>query len=129
MTHVPRPGRSVRGSRTGRPIMAALDLFGRRGTLRILWELREGRRLTFRELTAAADLNPATINTRLKELRQAGIIASQQGYGLTPMGEQLLVALEPLTAWSVAWAKSFEERPRSQTTSVLDGLRRLPPGK
>ena len=31
---------SVRGSRTGRPIMALLDLLGRRWTLRILWELR-----------------------------------------------------------------------------------------
>ena len=35
------PQRRVRGSRTGRPIMALLDLFGRRWSLRILWELRE----------------------------------------------------------------------------------------
>ena len=28
----PRPGRAVRGSTTGRPIMAALDLLGRRWT-------------------------------------------------------------------------------------------------
>ena len=33
--------RSVRGSRTGRPIMALLDLLGRRWSLRIIWELRE----------------------------------------------------------------------------------------
>ena len=39
----PRPGRRVRGSRSGRPIMAALDLLGRRWALRILWELRDGR--------------------------------------------------------------------------------------
>jgi len=44
--------RSVRGSRTGRPIMALLDLLGRRWTLRILWELRE-QRLTSRALRAA----------------------------------------------------------------------------
>ena len=37
----PKPGRRVRGSATGRPIMALLDLLGRRMTLRILWELRE----------------------------------------------------------------------------------------
>jgi DNA-binding HxlR family transcriptional regulator len=36
--------RSVRGSKSGRPIMALLDLLGRRWTLRILWELREGNR-------------------------------------------------------------------------------------
>ena len=33
---------AVRGSRTGRPIMALLDLLGRRWTLRIIWELRDG---------------------------------------------------------------------------------------
>jgi hypothetical protein len=38
----PRPGRPVLGSTTGRPVMAALDLFGRRWTLRVLWELRDG---------------------------------------------------------------------------------------
>ncbi|HTO53257.1 MAG TPA: transcriptional regulator, partial [Myxococcota bacterium] len=38
----PRPGAAVRGSRSGRPIMAALDLLGRRWALRVLWELRNG---------------------------------------------------------------------------------------
>src|SRR3978361_149528 len=38
----PLPGRPVRGSTSGRPIMAALDLLGRRWTLRLLWELRDG---------------------------------------------------------------------------------------
>ena len=35
------PGRPARGSKSGRPIMALLDLLGRRWTLRIVWELRE----------------------------------------------------------------------------------------
>ena len=39
----------VRGSTTGRPIMALLDLLGRRWTLRIVWELREEPK-RFREL-------------------------------------------------------------------------------
>src|ERR1043166_5346486 len=43
----PRPGAPVRGSRTGRPIMALMDLLGRRGALRVLWVLREAR-LPFR---------------------------------------------------------------------------------
>ena len=37
---------AVRGSRSGRPVMALLDLLGRRWTLRIIWELREDRALT-----------------------------------------------------------------------------------
>src|SRR6266480_959095 len=69
---IPRPGRRVRGSRTGRPVMALLDLLGRRMTLRVLWELsRSGEPLTFRALQGAADTNPALLNTRLKELRAA----------------------------------------------------------
>ena len=68
---VPSVGQPVRGSKTGRPIMVALDLLGRRGALRVIWELRN-KTLTFRLLQAAADTNPALLNTRLKELRACG---------------------------------------------------------
>jgi len=40
MTRTPKPGTRVRGSRTGRPIMALIDLLGRRWALRVVWELR-----------------------------------------------------------------------------------------
>ena len=69
----PRVGKPVRGSRTGRPIMVALDLLGRRGALRVLWELR-GEPLTFRALQEAASTNPALLNTRLAELREASLV-------------------------------------------------------
>jgi len=100
------PGRKVRGSTTGRPIMAALDLFGRRGMLRILWELRGAAPLTFRALASAAELPPGTLNTRLKEMREAGLLADDGGYGLTPLGRDLLAALEPLVTWSETWART-----------------------
>lgn len=102
------PGRSVRGSSTGRPIMAALDLMGRRGALRIIWELREGAALTFRALGAAAELPPGTLNARLGELRAAGIVTADGGYRLSPRGQGLLPAMEPLLAWSQAWAEDLE---------------------
>ncbi|WP_304191225.1 helix-turn-helix domain-containing protein [Phenylobacterium aquaticum] len=105
-TVAPIPGRPVRGSSTGRPIMAALDLFGRRGLLRILWELRGEAPLTFRALASAAELPPGTLNVRLKELKAAGLLVTEAGYGLTPMGRDLLAALEPLVLWSEAWAKA-----------------------
>ena len=54
----PKIGAKVRGSTTGRPIMVALDLLGRRGTLRILWGLRDAP-LTFRALQDAVQTNPA----------------------------------------------------------------------
>jgi DNA-binding HxlR family transcriptional regulator len=101
---LPLPGQSVRGSQSGRPIMAALDLFGRRGSLRLLWELR-GEPLTFRALQAAADSNPAQLNTRLKELRHAQLVLHEAGgYRLSPLGVELLTVLGPLHAWSERWA-------------------------
>lgn len=99
----PAPGRKVRGSTTGRPIMAALDLLGRRGALRILWELR-GEALTFRALAAAAELPPGTLNTRLKELRDAGIVGAEDGYALTTLGRALFDAMAPLMDWAEEWA-------------------------
>ncbi len=101
----PRVGQAVRGSKTGRPIMAALDLLGRRSSLRILWELRAGAALTFRTLQDAAMTNPSLLNTRLKELREAGVVEHLgEGYKLTASGSELLAALQPLSAWAQRWA-------------------------
>lgn len=102
----PKPGRRVRGSSTGRPIMALLDLLGRRMTLRVLWELREGRQLTFRALQQAAATNPSVLNQRLKELREARLVEhGAEGYGLSPQGRALLATFLPLNAWADEWAK------------------------
>jgi DNA-binding HxlR family transcriptional regulator len=105
----PVPGAPVRGSETGRPIMAALDLLGRRGALRILWELREGRALSFRALAAASNLPPGTLNSRIKELRLAGVVEAEGSYRLTGQGTALLSALSPLMQWSEDWAKALEK--------------------
>lgn len=102
----PRPGSKVRGSRSGRPIMALLDLLGRRGALRVLWELRDGKPLTFRALQSAAQTNPGVMNTRLSELREAGIVAHDgEGYVLSADGAALLERLAPLHAWAERWAR------------------------
>ena len=101
---VPRIGAKVRGSSTGRPIMVALDLLGRRAALRVLWELR-GDQLTFRALQAACATNPSVLNTRLAELRAAGLVDhAAGGYLLTPAGHKLMAALRPLSAWAAAWS-------------------------
>lgn len=104
----PVPGRSVRGSQTGRPIMAAFDLLGRRWALRILWELREGP-VGFRALQEqCGDVSPTVLNTRLRELRSAGLVehTPEKAQQLTPLGEDLRQALIPLQAWSERWAQS-----------------------
>ncbi len=74
--------RSVRGSRTGRPIMTLLDLLGRRWSLRILWELR-GEPLTSRALRTACDeASPTVLQARLTELREAGFVEARRGWRL-----------------------------------------------
>jgi DNA-binding HxlR family transcriptional regulator len=107
MAKTPRPGRAVRGSRTGRPIMALLDLLGQRWTLRVVWELRAGR-LTFRALQEACDgMSPTVLNGRLKALRESGLVdqVGSEGYGLTPLGGELLEVFLPVVAWSKRWAR------------------------
>jgi DNA-binding HxlR family transcriptional regulator len=104
----PLPGQPVRGSRTGRPTMALLDLLGRRWALRILWELRDSERRTFRELQVrTGNISSSVLNDRLRELREAGIVSAESpaGYRLTPAGQTLLRALEPLDAWAKDWAR------------------------
>lgn len=100
---LPKIGAPVRGSKTGRPIMVALDLLGRRSTLRILWELR-AQRLTFRALQEACETNSSLLNTRLAELRSLGLVAHDEGgYGLTDEGRKLSAALAPLSDWARQW--------------------------
>src|SRR5215470_10040108 len=104
----PRPGRPVRGSRSGRPLMAALDLLGRRHALRVLWELR-AEPLRFRELRLrCGDVSPSVLNQRLRELRESGLVAldAARGYALTEPGAALGGALAPLQRWSQRWARA-----------------------
>ena len=85
--------------------MAALDLLGRRWALRVLWELRAGDPLSFRELRERCDsMSTSVLNQRLAELRGAGIVeAGEGGYLLTASGRRLLEALAPLDAWAKRW--------------------------
>jgi DNA-binding HxlR family transcriptional regulator len=106
VSRTPLPGRPVRGSATGRPVMALLDLLGRRGALRLLWELREGAAQSFRSLQASAGgMSPSVLNDRLKELRDAGVVELlEPGYALSPAGRELVRHLKPLNRWAEAWA-------------------------
>lgn len=89
--------------------MALLDLLGRRGTLRVLWELRDGHAQSFRLLRSSADdISPSVLNVRLKELREAGLVElSEAGYRLTPSGLELLRHLKPLHRWAENWAAAL----------------------
>ena len=103
---LPEIGRPARGSKTGRPIMVALDLLGRRTALRVLWELR-GEPLTFRALQEACETNARLLNTRLAELKAAGLVEHEAGgYRLTAEGRRLERVLQPLADWATRWARN-----------------------
>ncbi len=87
--------------------MALFDLLGRRWTLRVIWELRDGG-LTFRELQSRCEeVSSSVLAQRLRELRDARVVAANGGVGyrLTHEGEALLGALSPLHAWAEQWAR------------------------
>jgi len=102
------PGRPSRGSKSGRPIMALLDLLGRRWTLRIVWELRD-KPLRFRELQDAIAASPTIVNARLAELRTAKLVElnDETDYRLTSLGGELLRLFLPLHVWSEKWARAI----------------------
>lgn len=98
-------------------INAAIDLFHRRWTMRILWELRGGP-VNFRALQAAcAEVSSSVLNVRLAELREASLVehASGEGYSLTPWGQELLTAMAPLMLWAGRWQKSQAAQTSSKT--------------
>ena len=102
----PKPGRPVRGSTTGRPLMAALDLLGRRWALRILWELRDGP-LGARELRKRCDaMSPSVLYQRLAELTSAELVEQDvdSRYRLTALGRSLSSAIKPLDRWAEKWS-------------------------
>ena len=103
-----RPGLPARGTTRGRPVMVLLDVLGQRWTLRILWELRDGRP-TFRELrTRCEEVSPSLLNQRLKSLRELHIVDHDgAGYGLTRRGVELSAHLRALDDWARRWARSL----------------------
>jgi DNA-binding HxlR family transcriptional regulator len=101
----PRPGRPARGTRTGRPLLVAFDLLGRRWALRLLWELREDS-VGFRALQERCEgMSSSVLRDRLAELTGAGLLETDDAghYRLSPHGRALLEALEPLSRWAEEW--------------------------
>ncbi len=116
--------------RTPGALSRALDLLGRRWSMRILWALHRDKK-SFRELrTACDDVSPSVLNKRLKELRQAEIVTSNwgEGYFLTPIGEDLFQLLKPLGQWAEHWADRTEDPTGQAGGPAPDGGGRKSPG-
>ncbi|MFF5981225.1 winged helix-turn-helix transcriptional regulator [Streptomyces olindensis] len=97
--------------------MAALDLFGRRWSLRILWELRAGP-LGFRPLQKRCDdMSSSVMRQRLTELLDAQVIHQlpDSRYELTPLGHEARDALNPLVRWAERWAAAIDPQGADHT--------------
>lgn len=83
-----------------------LGLLEARYAIRVMWALRDGHPQTFRLLQdSVGGITPNTLNTRIKELREAGLLThGSDGYAVTPTGADLLKRLGDLQAFAAKWS-------------------------
>ena len=92
-------------SKENAAISQLLGLLESRYAIRVLWALRDGHAQTFRLLQdSVGGITPNTLNTRIKELREAGFVAhGSEGYIVTASGSDLLRRLADLPAFAAKW--------------------------
>jgi DNA-binding HxlR family transcriptional regulator len=81
------------------------SLLEARYAMRVLWALKDGHPQTFRLLQdSVGGITPNTLNTRIKELREAGLLTHVgDGYCVTPPGADLLKRIGDLQAFATKW--------------------------
>ena len=89
-----------------------LGLLEARYAIRVLWALRDGHGQTFRLLQdSVGGITPNTLNTRIKELREAGLMGhGNDGYALTAAGSDLLKRMGDLQAFATKWANAQSKK-------------------
>jgi len=92
-----------------------LTLLESRYAIRVLWALRDGHAQTCRLLQdSVGGITPNTLNTRLKELREAGLVThGSEGYLLTNTGTELTRRLQDLPAYAGKWAAGLARKARA----------------
>jgi len=95
-------------SKENAAISQLLGLLESRYAIRVLWALRDGHAQTFRLLQdSVGGITPNTLNTRIKELREAGLVNhGSDGYVVTSSGSDLLKRLADLPAFAAKWVAS-----------------------
>lgn len=90
-----------------------LALLEARYALRVMWALKDGHPQTFRLLQdSVGGITPNTLNTRIKELREAGLLNhGSDGYVVTASGADLLKRLNDVQAFATKWVASQAKRP------------------
>lgn len=84
------------------------ELLESRYALRVLWALKDGHPQTFRLLQdSVGSITPNTLNTRIKELRAAGLMGhGSDGYIVTALGSDLLKRMNDVQAFAGKWVAS-----------------------
>ena len=97
-------------------ISQLLDLLEARYCMRVLWALKDGHPQTFRLLQdSVGGITPNTLNTRIKELREAGLLQHNgEGYSVTSSGTDLLKRLADLQPFAAKWVAS-QAKKKQQT--------------
>ena len=95
-------------SKENAAISQLLALLEARYALRVLWALKDGHPQTFRLLQdSVGGITPNTLNTRIKELREAGLVNhGGDGYAVTASGTDLLKRVSDLQAFAAKWVTS-----------------------
>ena len=95
-------------SKDNAAISQLLSLLESRYAMRVLWALRDGHAQTFRLLQdSVGGITPNTLNTRIKQLRGAGLLShGGDGYCVTPSGSDLLKRINDLQAFATRWVVS-----------------------
>ncbi len=102
-------------SKENAAISQLLGLLESRYAIRVLWALRDGHAQTFRLLQdSVGGITPNTLNTRIKELREAGLLVhGNDGYVVTPAGSDLLKRLGDLPAFAAKWVANQARKKQS----------------
>jgi DNA-binding HxlR family transcriptional regulator len=87
------------------------QLLESRYALRVMWALKDGHPQTFRILQdSVGTITPNTMNTRIKELRAAGLMThGSSGYTVTALGADLLKRLSEMQAFATKWTTSLNK--------------------
>jgi DNA-binding HxlR family transcriptional regulator len=99
-------------SKENAAISQLLALLESRYSIRVLWALKDGHAQTFRLLQdSVGGITPNTLNTRIKELREAGLVNhGKEGYVLTPPGADLMKRLGDLPAFASKWSANMAKK-------------------
>jgi DNA-binding HxlR family transcriptional regulator len=95
-------------SKENAAVSQLLSLLESRYAMRVLWALKDGHPQTFRLLQdSVGSITPNTLNTRIKELRQAGLLNhGGDGYVVTSSGSDLLRRMSDMSAFATKWANN-----------------------